>query len=71
MDPSELMHRLPSLSTIGGKGDSAVQNALATSTTCPSGPFEVAVHDSMDVIIQKLKRATQALAVTENVELSR
>lgn len=68
-DPSEFMHRLPSLSTTAGRGES--NNASASSTTGPSGPFEVAVHDSMDVIIQKLRRATQALAVTENVELSR
>ena len=64
------MHRLPSLSTTA-RGDSSTNNAPASSTTGPSGPFEVAVHDSMDVIIQKLRRATQALAVTENVELSR
>ena len=67
---AELMQRLPSLSTSSntGRGDSAAVNV---STTSPTGPFEVAVHDSMDVIIQKLRRATQALAVTENVELSR
>ena len=69
--PAELMQRLPSLSTSNntGRGDSAAVNNV--STTSPTGPFEVAVHDSMDVIIQKLRRATQALAVTENVELSR
>ena len=68
---AELMQRLPSLSTSNntGRGDSAAVNNV--STTSPTGPFEVAVHDSMDVIIQKLRRATQALAVTENVELSR
>ena len=63
-DASEVMRRLPPLSTTA-----VSSNGSATSTTC--GPFEVAVHDSMDVIIQKLRRATQALAVTDNVELSR
>jgi uncharacterized Zn finger protein (UPF0148 family) len=69
--PAELMQRLPSLSTSNNtaRGDSSAVNNVSTSS--PTGPFEVAVHDSMDVIIQKLRRATQALAVTENVELSR
>ena len=31
----------------------------------------VAVSDSMEVVVQKLRKATQALAVTESVELSR
>ena len=63
------MHRLPPLSTrVTGERGQSTNNGSATSTT---KPFEVDVHDSMDVIIQKLRRATQALAVTENVELSR
>ena len=76
-DPSEFMHRLPSLSTttnnVGRAGESNNGSAAvaASSTTGSNGPFEVAVHDSMEIIIQKLRRATQALAVTENVELSR
>ena len=81
-DPSEFMHRLPSLSTVTNSnsvgragGESNATNATpavaASSTTGSNGPFEVAVHDSMEIIIQKLRRATQALAVTENVELSR
>lgn len=68
-DPNEFMHRLPTLSTTtGGRGQ---PNTGAPTSTTGGGLFEVAVHDSMDVVIQKLRRATQALAVTENVELSR
>ena len=69
-----IMSRLPSLATTSDirRIESVTTNhASASSTTGPTGLFEVAVHDSMDVIIQKLRRATQALAVTENVELSR
>ena len=76
------MHRLPSLATtvnsnnigragVGSTSPNASAAVAASSTTGSNGPFEVAVHDSMEIIIQKLRRATQALAVTENVELSR
>ena len=70
-DPSEFMHRLPSLSTTTSNIGRVVGDPTNNHATSTTGPFEVAVHDSMDVIIQKLRRATQALAVTENVELSR
>ena len=50
-----IMARLPPSSNVGDGGSVA----------------EVTVKDSMDVVIQKLRRATQALAVTDNVEQSR
>ena len=37
----------------------------------PDPVGSVAVTDSMEVVVQKLRKATQALAVTESVELSR
>lgn len=43
----------------------------SNSTESDSKPAAVTVNDSMEVVLQKLRKATQALAVTENVELSR
>ena len=60
---------VPKSATENGDKKLAVSEPESKNPDSPIG--KVAVTDSMEVVLQKLRKATQALAVTDSVELSR